>query len=134
FAIGSGVQYNNADSTAGDINDAAKQDNISTAGICVDPASKVNDAPVVPADEKPKRIQQYKDACARWQDQVDQGDTFKTVAIGLGVGAGVAAVATVVLYFTTAPKTQAAAGDAPTVAVVPWATPGSGGVAVFGRF
>ena len=50
------------------------------------------------------RTQQYKDACAKHQDYVDQGDAFKTMAIGLGVGAGVAAVATVVLYFTTAPK------------------------------
>lgn len=137
FAIGSSVRYSDADSTAEAINDAAKIDNISTQGICVDPASKVNNAPDVPADQKAERIGQYEDACAKHQDYVDQGDTFKTLAIGLGVGAGVAAVATVVLYFTTAPKTGESARDAasgPSVAVVPWASPDSGGLAVFGQF
>jgi hypothetical protein len=137
FAIGSNVRYSDADSTAESIDDAAQVDQISTQGICVDPEGKVNGSTSVPADEKPSRIQQYKDACQKHQDYVDQGDTFKTVAIGLGVGAGVAAVATVVLYFTTAPKTGAAASDAsssPEVAVLPWATTASGGLAVFGRF
>jgi hypothetical protein len=137
FAIGSSVRYSDADSTAELINKAAKDDNISTAGICVDPAGKVNGSPAVPDDEKPGRIQQYQDACQNWQDYADQGDTFKTAAIGFGVGAGVAAVTTAVLYFTTAPKTGAAARGTPaaaSVAVVPWAAPGSGGVAVFGQF
>ena len=137
FAIGSNVRYSDADSTADSINEAAKADQISTQGICVDPAGKVNGSTAVPAEEKPDRIQQYKDACAKHQDYVDQGDSFKTVAIGLGVGAGVAAVATVVLYFTTAPKTGETARDAapsPEVAVVPWATSASGGLAVFGTF
>lgn len=137
FAIGSNVRYSDADSTAESINEAAKVDEISTQGICVDPEGKVNGSTAVPADEKPSRIQQYKDACQKHQDYVDQGDAFKTVAIGLGVGAGVAAVATVVLYFTTAPKTgetASGASSSPEVAVVPWATPASGGLAVFGRF
>jgi len=137
FAIGSSVRYSDADSTAELINKAAQDDNISTAGICVDPASKVNGSSAIPDDEKPDRIRQYQDACQKWQDSADQGDTFKTAAIGLGVGAGVAAVTTVVLYFTTAPKAGSAARGkpaAPSVAVVPWATPASGGVAVFGQF
>lgn len=136
FAIGSSVRYNDADSTAEAINKAAKQDQISTQGICVDAASKVNNAPSVPNDQKQDRIAEYENACTKHQDYVDQGDTFKTVAIGLGVGAGVAAVATVVLYFTTAPKTgdAAKAADAPSVAVVPWMTTSDGGVAVFGTF
>ncbi len=136
FAIGSSVRYNDADSTAEAINKAAKQDEISTQGICVDPASKVNNAPAVPNEEKSGRIAEYENACTKHQDYVDQGDTFKTVAIGLGVGAGVAAVATVVLYFTTAPKTgeAAKAADGPSVAVLPWMTTSDGGVAVFGTF
>ncbi len=137
FAIGSSIRYNDADSTADAINEAAVTDQIDTSGICVDPAAKVNAAPAVPADEKAKRTKQYETACTNWQDYVDQGDTFKTVAIGLGVGAGVAAVTTVVLYFVTAPKTGEAANGAPVapaVGVVPWVTPESGGVAVFGQF
>jgi hypothetical protein len=138
FAFGSTVRYNDADSTAESINAAAKDDGISTRGICVDPAAKVN-APNnnIPTDQKAARIQEYETACTKHQDYVDQGDTYKTVAIGLGVGAGVAAVATVVLYFTTAPKTGEAAGNSPSVpdvAVVPWATPNETGLAVFGRF
>ena len=137
FAIGSNIRYSDADSTAESINKAAAIDDISTQGICVDPEGKVNGAPAVPPEDKAARTQQYKDACAKHQDFVDQGDAFKSVAIGLGVGAGVAAVATVVLYFTTAPNTGSSAADsssAPEVAVVPWATPASGGFAVFGRF
>jgi hypothetical protein len=137
FAIGSNVRYSDADSTAESINEAAAIDEISTQGICVDPEGKVNGAPAVPADQKARRIQQYEKACAKHQDYVDQGDAFKSVAIGLGVGAGVAAVATVVLYFTTAPKTGSSAENAVSasdVAVLPWATPASGGLAVFGRF
>jgi tetratricopeptide (TPR) repeat protein len=137
FAIGSSIRYSDADSTAEAINEAAKIDDISTQGICVDPTSKVNDAPAVPSDQKADRIAQYEDACKKHKDYVDQGDAFKTVAIGLGVGAGVAAVATVVLYFTTAPKTGESAREeasAPSVAVVPWASPDSGGLAVFGQF
>jgi tetratricopeptide (TPR) repeat protein len=137
FAIGSNIRYSDADSTAESINKAAALDDISTQGICVDPEGKVNGSASVPAEDKPGRIQQYEDACAKHQDFVDQGDAFKSVAIGLGVGAGVAAVATVVLYFTTAPNTgstSAEASSAPDVAVLPWATPASGGFAVFGRF
>jgi hypothetical protein len=136
FAIGSSIRYSDADSTADAINEAAIEDQIDTTGICVDPAGKVNAAPAIPAGEKAKRTEQYETACTNWQDYVDQGDTFKTVAIGLGVGAGVAAVTTVVLYFVTAPKTGESAerAPAPPVAVVPWATPESGGIAVFGQF
>jgi hypothetical protein len=131
FAIGSTVRYGDADSAADEINTAAAKDNISTRGVCVDPFSKFN-----PPDDE--RAREYEVACAKHQDFVDQGDTFKTVAIGLGVGAGVAAVATVVLYFTTAPKTgDSAKGseNAPEIAATPWVTPsGEGGIAVFGTF
>jgi hypothetical protein len=137
FAIGSSIRYGDADSTAEAINEAAVTDGIDTAGICVDPGTKVNNAPAIPANEKEKRTQQYERACTNWENYVDQGDTFKSVAIGLGVGAGVAAATTVVLYFVTAPKTGESAHRTPAgpeVAVVPWATPESGGIAVFGQF
>ena len=131
FAIGSTVRYADADSAAEEINIAAAEDNISTRGVCVDPFAKFN-----PPDDE--RAREYEVACSKHQSFVDQGDTFKTVAIGLGVGAGVAAVATVVLYFTTAPKTDASAKGSestPEVAATPWVTPsGDGGLTVFGRF
>lgn len=131
FAIGSTVRYGDADSAAEQINRAAARDNISTQGVCVDPFAKFN-----PPDDE--RAREYEVACSEHQNYVDQGDTFKTVAIGLGVGAGVAAVATVVLYFTTAPKTgDSAKGSekALEVAATPWVTPsGEGGLAVFGTF
>jgi len=131
FAIGSTVRYGDADHAADEINIAAAKDNISTRGVCVDPFAKFN-----PPDDE--RAREYETACKKHQDFVDQGDTFKTVAIGLGVGAGVAAVATVVLYFTTAPRTGDAAKGSqstPEVAATPWVTPsGDGGLAVFGTF
>jgi tetratricopeptide (TPR) repeat protein len=149
FAIGSSVRYNDADNTAAKINEAAQKDGVSTQGICVNPEAKiigiekydgVNGDGTPNADEvalRQDRTGQYNTACANHQDFVDQGDTFKTTAIVLGVGAGVAAVATVVLYFTTAPKTGESAQNASglsSVAVVPWATPNEGGIAVFGQF
>jgi hypothetical protein len=150
FAIGSSVRYNDADDTAAKINDAAQVNGISTQGICVNPEAKLAETPrydgveddgVTPkpdeVTDRNKRVGQYETACANHQDFVDQGDTFKTTAIVLGVGAGVAAVTTVVLYFVTAPKTGASARNASglsSVAVVPWATPNEGGIAMFGRF
>jgi hypothetical protein len=149
FAIGSSVRYKDADDTAATINDAAKSDGVSTQGICVDPEAKIIGLPfydgVTPSGmpdeeeiaDRERRTSQYEAACANHQDFVEQGDTFKTTAIILGVGAGVAAVTTVVLYFVTAPRTGESAENASglsSVAVVPWATPNEGGVAVFGRF
>jgi hypothetical protein len=149
FAIGSSVRYGDADDTASKINDAATKDGISTQGICVDPESKLMASQAydgvtpsgMPDDnevaKREGRTGQYETACANHQDFVDQGDTFKTTAIILGVGAGVAAVTTVVLYFVTAPKTGESAQNASglsSVAVVPWATPNEGGIAMFGRF
>ena len=149
FAIGSSVRYNDADETAAKINGAAQKDGVSTQGICVNPEAKIigvekydgiNPDGSVNDDElalRQDRTGQYNTACANHQDFVDQGDTFKTTAIVLGVGAGVAAVTTVVLYFVTAPKTGESARNASglsSVAVVPWATPNEGGIAMFGRF
>lgn len=149
FAIGSSNRYKKADETAAEINKAATNDAISTQGICVNPESKltgspfydgVSDTGAADPDEiaaRPGRASEYEEACTSHQDFVDQGDTFKTTAIVLGVGAGVAAVTTVVLYFVTAPRTGESAQNASglsSVTVVPWATPNEGGVAMFGRF
>ena len=48
----------------------------------------------------------YQDACAHRQDSVDKGDSYKTVATVVGIGAGVMAVTTVVLYFVTAEREE----------------------------
>jgi hypothetical protein len=149
FAIGSSVRYKDADDTAAKINDAAEVNGISTQGICVDPEAKLAATPrydgiaddgspdASEVEARETRVGQYETACANHQDFVDQGDTFKTTAIILGVGAGVAAVTTVVLYFVTAPRTDESGQNASglsSVAVVPWATPNEGGIAMFGRF
>jgi hypothetical protein len=85
------------------------------------------------------RALKYEDACRQHVESKDQGDTFKTITIVAGVGAGVMAATTVVLYFTTAPKVSSssdsgAKAPARSFTVVPWLAPGEGGLSVSGRF
>jgi hypothetical protein len=129
FAIASSASYSEAENVAGQIDQRAKDDNVSTQGICTDPLAVLG--PGMEAEAA-----RFKDACAHHQDAVDKGDSFKTVATFVGVGAGVMAVTTVVLYFTTAERE----GGSPSalartrLAVVPWVSPGKGGLSVSGRF
>jgi hypothetical protein len=130
FAIASSVNYSNADDIAQQINDRAAYDGVSTQGICTDP-----NAVLGPGNEA--EAARYKDACTHRQNAVDKGDTYKTVATITGIGAGVMAVTTVVLYFVTAEQTSEASSasfDPKRVAVVPWLGSGTGGVSVSGRF
>lgn len=137
FAVAATLSYNDADDTAQQIKDATLVDMIPSQGVCTDPRQVLSNAGYMGDIEA--RALKYEDACQQHVDSKDQGDTFKTVAIVSGVGAGVMAVTTVVLYFATAPKSSGSAGPAerkpgPSYAVTPWLVPGSGGVAVSGRF
>jgi hypothetical protein len=130
FAIASSASYSNADDIAQQINDRAQQDGIPTRGICVDP-----NAVLGPGNEA--EAARFKDACQHRQDAVDKGDSFKTVATVAGIGAGVMAVTTGVLYFVTADRgseTGSARARPGIAAVVPWFGSQSGGVSVSGRF
>jgi len=128
FAIASRVSYSDADDIASQINDRARVDGVSTQGICVDPSKVLgpgNDAEAA----------RFSDACSHRQDDVKKGDGLKTVATVAGIGAGVMAVTTAVLYFVTADDGRTAS-SAPfsRVAVLPWLDSKQGGVSVAGRF
>jgi tetratricopeptide (TPR) repeat protein len=128
LAIASHVSYSDADDIASQINDEARQDGISTQGICTDP-NKVLGA------GKEAEAAHFADACSARQDDVKKGDNLKTVATVAGVGAGVMAVTTVVLYFVTAEKgSTASSAPLSRVAVLPWFDAKQGGLSVSGRF
>jgi hypothetical protein len=129
FAIASHASYSNADDIAQQINDRAHQDNIETRGICIDPNGALG-----PGNET--EAARFADACQHHKDAVKKGDNFKTVATVAGIGAGVLAVTTGVLYFVTADKDSAtgSARTRPGVAVLPWFGSQGGGVSVAGRF
>jgi hypothetical protein len=130
FAVASSMSYSEADDVATQINQRAKDDGLtSTQGICTDP-----NAVLGPGNEA--EAARYKDACSHRQDAVDRGDSFKTVATVAGIGAGVMAATTVVLYFVTADRESAPASALARtrLAVVPWIGSGNGGVNISGRF
>ena len=128
FAIASSVSYADADKISQQIDDRTRLDGVSTRGICVDPKKVLG-----PGSET--EATRFEDACAHRQDSVDRGDSYKTVATFVGIGAGVMAVTTVVLYFVTAEDGgEASAGTPPKLAVLPWLGAGKGGVSVAGRF
>jgi tetratricopeptide (TPR) repeat protein len=128
FAIASHVNYSNADDIAQQINDRATVDGVSTQGICVDPNKVLG-----PGNEA--EAARFADACSHHQDSVNTGDSYKTVATVVGIGAGVMAVTTVVLYFVTADDGQTAKSTSPShFAVLPWFDSKHGGLTVAGRF
>ncbi|HEY3493729.1 MAG TPA: hypothetical protein VGK73_03540 [Polyangiaceae bacterium] len=137
FAVAATLSYGDADDTAQQIKDATLVDMIPSQGVCTDPREVLMNAGYMGDVEA--RALKYEDACQQHVDSKDQGDTFKTIAIASGVGAGVMAVTTVVLYFTTAPKTSQAAekpkrDGRPSYAVTPWVAPDSAGLSLGGRF
>lgn len=132
FAVASHSSYSNADDIAQQINDRARQDGVPTRGICVDP-----NAVLGPGNEA--EAARFADACQSHKDSVNKGDSFKTVATVAGIGAGVMAVTTVVLYFVTAdsgaePGETGSARTRPGMAVLPWFGSQSGGLSVAGSF
>ncbi len=129
FAIASSMSYAEADDVAQQIDDRADLHGVSTQGICTDP-----NAVLGPGNEA--EAARFKDACAHRQDSVDRGDSYKTVATVVGIGAGVMAATTVVLYFVTAEKEGATSSSLrrSELAVVPWVSAEKGGVTVSGRF
>jgi len=129
FSIASSMSYSEADDVAKQIDERAGINGVSTQGICTDP-----EAVLGPGMET--EAAHFRDACAHRQDAVDKGDSYKTVATVVGIGSGVMAVTTVVLYFVTAERENPPAGVLARhqVAVVPWFSGGKGGLSISGRF
>jgi tetratricopeptide (TPR) repeat protein len=137
FAVAATLSYNDADDAARQIQDATIEDMVPSQGICTDPRQVLTDGGY--SENVEARALKYEDACQQHVDSKEQGDTFKTITIVAGIGAGVMAATTVVLYFTTAPKNGASSGEkkppaGPSYAVVPWVAPGEGGLSLSGRF
>jgi len=129
FSIASSMSYSEADDVAKQIDERAGIDGVSTQGICTDP-----EAVLGPGSET--EAAHFHDACAHRQDAVDRGDSYKTVATVVGIGSGVMADTTVVLYFTTAERQSPSQGVLAKhqVAFVPWVSGGKGGLSISGRF
>jgi hypothetical protein len=109
----------------------------STRGICSDPEAVLVQAGY-PSDLLEARAVQYQNACRQHGDSTERGDSFKTFAIVSGIGAGVLAVTTIVLYFATAPEERVSPGSATRspleLEVAPAFAPGAGSLSLIGRF
>ncbi|MBI4918176.1 MAG: PEGA domain-containing protein, partial [Acidobacteria bacterium] len=66
--------------------------------------------------------------CVELRDVASAKDTLQNAAVGLGIAAGVLTVGSIIY------TAVAASQSAPAVAVVPWADPQSGGLALTGSF
>jgi hypothetical protein len=133
FAIASSMSYSEADDVAQQIDERAGMHGVSTKGICTDPNAVLANVPGLDVDAEAAH---FKDACAHRQDAVDKGDSYKTVATVVGIGAGVMAATTVVLYFVTAERGGASTSALARtrLAVVPWISGSKGGLSISGRF
>ena len=149
FALASKKDYDNADSVASQITQAAALDvkashappNTDTGGLCVSPSAWMNkigytmDPNAVP--NFATRLHDYTNACSKYQTNVHNGDTMKTVATVGFVVAGVAAVGTVVYYFVdpgAKRATESARATGPRVSLVPSVGPGERGLSLVGSF
>jgi hypothetical protein len=139
FAIVSKTDYDNANSVASAIISNAGQDakttTPNTSSLCLDPSAWLKG--IHYNDPNNFRANQYSDACSKYQKDVHNGDTSKTVATVGFVVAGVAAVGTVVYYFVDPSakegKDSASASHAH-VALVPTVAPGQSGLTLLGSF
>jgi hypothetical protein len=82
------------------------------------------------------RVGRYESACNKYQNNVHNGDTMKTVATVGFVVAGVAAVGTVVYYFVdpNAKEGESARASRRSLALVPSVGPGERGLSLMGSF
>ncbi len=145
-ALASNHAYNNADSIAEQIKkNAAADSNLAapdTSSLCTDPNTWLASHDYVQNMKTPDiatRTGEYKNACAKYPDNVNHGDTLKTVAtVGFVVG-GVAAVGTIIYYFID-PNAKEGGGEKEAhaarrrIAIVPTVGPSQNGLTVMGTF
>lgn len=126
FWIASRQSYADADAVAQKIRQAAEVDNVPAKGVCQ----------TYPPNAGEERKAQYRDACSLYTENVDDGESYETLAIASGA-VGVAALAgTVVYYFVAAPKKVEGSRAMPTrrFAITPWLGPAAQGVTVATAF
>ncbi len=144
-ALASNHAYNNADSIAEQIKKNAAADSNQaapdTSSLCNDPSSWLTSHDYVQNMKTPDlatRTGEYKNACSKYPDNVNHGDTLKTVAtVGFVVG-GVAAVGTIIYYFIDPSAKEDSAKEAHEprrrIAIVPTVGPSQSGLTVMGSF
>lgn len=81
-------------------------------------------------------LTQFQNACSERQQRLDQGDTWRALAIGGYVGAVAVAAGTVAYYFLDAPSSapRDTMAQVPSARIVPIATPRVQGVSIVGTF
>ncbi|MET0791488.1 MAG: hypothetical protein ABW061_08195, partial [Polyangiaceae bacterium] len=136
--------YNNADSIASQIKKSAATDSNQaspdTSSLCNDPETWLVRHDYVTNMKTPDlatRTGEYKNACSKYPDNVNRGDTLKTVStVGFVVG-GVAAVGTILYYFVD-PNARESTKDARAtrrrIAIVPTIGPAQSGLTIMGSF
>ncbi|HYQ02326.1 MAG TPA: hypothetical protein VER96_26820 [Polyangiaceae bacterium] len=140
LAVASKKSYDNADSVAAQITHAASQDsmmqNPDTRDLCNDPHAWLVKKNFM--GDIAGRSSQYNAACAKYQDNVSNGDQMKTWStVGFVVG-GVAAAGTVIFYFVDPGAKESSGNEARSeqrrVSLVPSIGPGHTGLTVMGSF
>jgi len=141
LSVASKKSYQNADSVAQQINEAAAIDSMmaspNSSGLCSSPSAWLTKQPRPQADFA-KRTGEYQSACSKYQDNVSSGDRLKTLStVGFIVG-GVAAVGTVIYYFVDPNAEERGASEAQRrqrrVALIPSVGPAHTGLTLVGSF
>lgn len=135
FALASKHSYDNADSVAAQIRAAVIKDAAIVPGFGADPAGICGDA--ARQNKSPRPPGEYQAACKKYTDNVDTGDTFKTVSIVSWAVAGAAVAGTVVYYFvdgTEPVESGSRKASKAHATVVPWLSGTERGVFVTGSF
>jgi hypothetical protein len=138
FGLGAADSYDSADSVLARIRQEATLDGLmSTQGLCSDPAVALMQATMLKAPLA-QRAADYEKACARYSDNIDSGDSLKTLSTVSWVVAGVAAAGTIVYYFIDTSGTPSSAGrkrgPLARTRFVPYVSAGERGFAITGEF
>lgn len=139
FGLAASDSYDSADSVLTRIREEAAADGLATTqGLCTNPAVALERATMLQG-EPAQRAADYEKACSRYRDNIDSGDSMKTLSTVSWVVAGVAAAGTVVYYFidtsgSDAETAKRATQTAARVRFVPYLSPGERGLAIVGEF
>jgi hypothetical protein len=141
FALGSKKNYDSANSVASQIIQTAALDSgmaqPNTSSLCISPQAWLEGVHYAKSPPLAQRALQYQDACSKYQKDVHNGDTMKTVATVGFVVSGVAAVGTIVYYFVdpgARVSSDSARVNARRLALVPVLAPGERGLSLQGNF
>jgi hypothetical protein len=138
FGLGAADSYDSADSVLARIRQEATADGLmSTQGLCSNPAVALMQATSLKV-EPAQRAADYEKACARYSDNIDSGDSLKTLSTVSWVVAGVAAAGTIVYYFVDTSGSPSSAsrkrGPLARTRFVPYVSAGERGFAITGEF